>query len=318
MYIQNISVNPCRKGYRRLETSFYTASVAAQQQQYRLDIHGNNIANINTYGYRTKVPSFVHLMTQQIRNVPSTGGEDDENANADAGQGNGVTTYLSTLSFYTGEEEEGAAAVNTGEEEEGNAENDVPDMGWYPRGVGSRMIGTAMRLDNGGVLNTGRGYDYAIDGNGFFKLLDPATGEVSYTRDGSFTRSMTNLTDEDGNILWYLSDGNGRFVIGQNNQPIPLQDADSESYMLPVGIFGFENYDGLRSLSENRVQPTEKNGNELLVGNSILLPRCLEYSNTDLAYELSKVIETQRSYSMMLKMISTSDDIESTVNSLRS
>ena len=44
---------------------------------------------------------------------------------------------------------------------------------------------------------------------------------------------------------------------------------------------------------------------------------CLTH-NADLAEELTKVIETQRAYGMALKMVQTSDEIESTINSLSS
>lgn len=44
----------------------------------------------------------------------------------------------------------------------------------------------------------------------------------------------------------------------------------------------------------------------------------LEQSNADLAEELSKVIETQRAYGMALKMVQTSDEIETTINGLSS
>ena len=43
----------------------------------------------------------------------------------------------------------------------------------------------------------------------------------------------------------------------------------------------------------------------------------LERSGTDLAKEMAKLIECQRAYSYALKMVITSDEIESTINSLR-
>lgn len=42
----------------------------------------------------------------------------------------------------------------------------------------------------------------------------------------------------------------------------------------------------------------------------------LETSNTDLATEIGKVIEAQRSYSYALKMMITADEVETTVNNL--
>ena len=43
----------------------------------------------------------------------------------------------------------------------------------------------------------------------------------------------------------------------------------------------------------------------------------LELSNADLANELAKDIKSQRSFQYMLRMITTSDEIETTVNNLR-
>ena len=42
----------------------------------------------------------------------------------------------------------------------------------------------------------------------------------------------------------------------------------------------------------------------------------LESSNADLATELTGVIEAQRSYSYALKMVTTADEVETTVNGL--
>ena len=35
-----------------MNQSFYTAALGAQQQMLRLNVQGNNIANVNTYGYK--------------------------------------------------------------------------------------------------------------------------------------------------------------------------------------------------------------------------------------------------------------------------
>jgi flagellar basal-body rod protein FlgG len=56
----------------------------------------------------------------------------------------------------------------------------------------------------------------------------------------------------------------------------------------------------------------------LTVGEGTLVQGALELSNVDLAEEMTKVIETQRAYQMSLRMVTTSDEIESTINNLRS
>ena len=45
-----------------MNMSFYTAAVGAEQQQTRLDVLGNNIANVNNTGFCAKRPVFTALM----------------------------------------------------------------------------------------------------------------------------------------------------------------------------------------------------------------------------------------------------------------
>lgn len=61
---------------------------------------------------------------------------------------------------------------------------------------------------------------------------------------------------------------------------------------------------------------TDMNG-QLYLGTGQVQRGLLEQSNTDLAQEFIKVIESQRAFSYALKMVTTSDEIETTFNSLR-
>lgn len=258
-----------------MNLSFYTAAVGAYQQQLRLDVHANNIANVNTYGFRARIPAFSALMTGEVRAI-------DQDLN---------------------------------------------------RGVGSRLEDSETDLRQGPLTGTGRVLDFAIDGDGFFMLRDPGTGGLSYTRDGSFILSQYETQEESGaaeedagetaeeekTTRWYLSDGMGRFVLGTNGMPVEVEitpQTDLTQIDFPVGIFDWINHNGMTSDSENRINPVDKNG-RLGLGDGKLVQGYLELSNTDLANEMSKVIESQRSFQMMLRMVTTSDEIESTVNNLR-
>ena len=246
-----------------MNISFYTASVGAQQQQNRIDVHANNIANVNNYGFRAKQPSFSQLMTGPVVSI-----ED----------------YL-------------------------------------PRGYGARMEDAATDFRQAGLADTGRKLDYAIEGAGFFGLLDPVSGEISFTRDGSFTLSELKEGGADGEQVsrWYLSDGMGRFVLNMQGRRIEVDAETAEETdipELPVGVFDFINHDGMLSLGDNRLIPVEKNGG-VARGSGKAVQGHLELSNADLANELSKVIESQRSFQYMLRMVTTSDEIETTVNNLR-
>lgn len=241
-----------------MNMSFYTAAVGAQQQQNRMNIQANNIANVNTYGFKAKKPSFAALMNDNIRGI------------------NGAE---------------------------------------LPRGTGAHIVMAETDFRDGAIASTGYAQDYAISGAGFFALQNPATGEIAFTRDGSFTLSSAQRPKEDGEMesVFYLSDGLGHFVLSDEGTRIEVMNPLDRQ---PVGIFDFVNTSGMQHVGNNRFVPAEKNG-QVRLGSGELIYGSLEVSNTDLAYEISKVIESQRSFSYALRMVQTSDEIETTVNNLR-
>ena len=246
-----------------MNQSFYIGAVGAQQQLYHLNVHGDNIANVNTYGFKANRSYFAALMYQ---NWP------------------GVEAEL-------------------------------------PMGVGTRMLMTSTDYSQGAPSETGRALDFMIDGNGFFGLVDLATGDVTFTRNGAFMMSSlerdTGEVDENGEpimeTLFYLGDNTGKFVLNERGGLIQIDDPKGE---LSIGIFDYANYDGMVELDGTRYVPVDKNGN-ILFGDGKLIRGYLETSNADLADELTKVIEAQRAYGLALKMMTTSDEIESTINNLR-
>lgn len=251
-----------------MNQSFYIGAVGAQMQQRRMNIIGDNIANLNTFGFKADRTDFTALIYQNHR-----------------------------------------GAVDTERTE-------------LPMGVGTRLLMTSTDFSQGPVVDNGRTLDYMIEGEGFFALVDLATGEVSYTRNGAFTMSElmrpTGQTDETGQPItekvFCLGDGTGRFVLSDTGGLIEVTDPKEK---LPVGIYDYSNYNGMQQLDDTRYMPVDKNGN-LWRGTGILRQGYLEGSNADLAEEYSKVIESQRAYGMALKMVQTSDEIESTINGLRS
>lgn len=247
-----------------MNQSFYTGAIGAQQSQSRMDVYANNIANVNTTGYKSQQTVFSSLLYTNIENI------------------------------------------NGGEEK---------------RGTGARLMSTATDFTQGAAQPTGRPQDYMIDGDGFFALVDLNTGDVTFTRNGAFSMAEllenTGEVDEEGNPVlgskFYLSDGDGRFVLSDMGRLIEVTDPNA---VQPVGVFDYRNYDGILRLEDSRYLPVDKNGN-LLRASGELVQGMLEASNVDLAEELTKVIETQRIYSMALKMVQTSDEIEQTINNLR-
>ena len=49
--------------------AFYSGAIGAQQQMKKMEIQGNNIANVNTYGYKNEQPAFGTLMYGMVNGV---------------------------------------------------------------------------------------------------------------------------------------------------------------------------------------------------------------------------------------------------------
>lgn len=247
-----------------MNQSFYIGATAAHQQNMRMGVVGNNISNVNTYGFKAEKARFNALMYDTLK-------------------------------------------------EAGGREQRI--------GVGTALCGTDTDHATGAAAQTGRTLDYMVQGEGFFGLMDINSGEITYTRSGAFQASRmlrpTGETQEDGTPVMaeklYLTDGDGHFVLSDTGSAIEVTDPEEP---LPIGVFDLINYNGMRHVGGTRFAAQEKNGG-LRYGTGKAVQGMLETSNVDLAEEFTKMIESQRAYSMALKMVQTSDEIESTINGLR-
>ena len=128
--------------------------------------------------------------------------------------------------------------------------------------------------------------------------------------------------------VWRLTDNEGRCVLNSQGNFIQMDpdfvtanDSDPEAEnnflrYLDIGVFDYAIRDGLQHLDSTRFLATEKSG-PLYLGTGTVKHGILEMSNVDLAHEFVKVIESQRAYGFALKMMTTSDEIETTINGLR-
>lgn len=239
-----------------MNQSFYTASVGAGMHQSRLDVISNNLANVNTDGYKNKSSVFANLMYNNI--------------------------------------------------------NEAQQSRSLKSGTGIKIEGTETDFSQGQLNNTGEPLDYAIRGAGYFAVQSPVTGDVFYTRDGSFM--MSQPVDFDGEIF-NLVTKEGFYVLDSNEEPIEVKNAEEN---MDIGVYTFPILNGMESVGNGKFKPTEKNGlPEIINGEEVLEKGVVEMSNVDLAREMSKIVETQRAYQFAIKMIQTSDDVTGMINSLR-
>lgn len=235
-----------------MDTSFYTAAQGARARQTQMNVIANNIANVNTDGYRAQEVVFSDLMYYNMH---------------PQGQEN------------------------------------------WRAGAGSVIERTSSSHQQGNIVETGEQKNFAIAGSGYFMLLDPSTNEVTYTRDGVFEASKQS------NGEFYLVSNTGKYVLGRDQKPIVVKDGAVDKKT--VGVFDFQITTGMLFKGENEMQATPINGDPYLVENPDIRQGCAESSNVDIGEQMSKVIESSRSYSYVLKMLQTSDEIEQAINGLR-
>lgn len=243
-----------------MDLAFYAAAAGASAQQKRMNVVANNLANLNTAGFKREEAVFANLIYNEL-DPPALEG-----------------TQLIASS-------------------------------------GSQVAKTNTDYSLGELLPSGMPYDYVLTGDGFFALQDPATGEITYTRDGTFCLSR-QPGEED---IFYLASDNGKHVLDEHGMPILVTEENKDG-RLPVGVYRFRTNDGMLHVGDNEYAPTEKNGTAIAAENSeaLALQGYIENSNVNLADEMTYMIEAQRAYQYALKMIQTADEIESTINSLRS
>ncbi len=178
-------------------------------------------------------------------------------------------------------------------------------------GCGTRVEKTDTDFNNAGVQMTDDPTDYAIVGKGFFAVQDPANGRIYYTRDGNFRYSQR----QDGKF--YLVTEGGNLVLDKDFQSIEVDLSGADPELNNPGIFDFRIKDGMILEGDNLFSPVPKNGAPVLREDSTLQRGYLEMSNAEVSVEFVRMIETQRAYSMNLKMIQTSNEIEQTIEGLR-
>jgi flagellar basal-body rod protein FlgG len=255
------------------------ASTGMQAQQTNVDVISNNLANMTTTGFKRRRAEFQDLLYQNERRV-------------------------------------GANTSDTG--------TVVPAGAQVGLGVRTAAI---YRINEQGTLQqTSNSLDIAIQGNGYFQVTMPS-GDTAYTRDGTFGLAP------DGTIV--TAEGypvSGGLVIPTNATSITISAAGAvqasiagQNTPTTVGTLQlavFPNEAGLDAQGGNLFLQSAASGNPVTgnpasPGFGSVLQGFVEGSNVNVVTEISNLITAQRAYEMNSKVITTSDQMLSTLTNLR-
>ena len=247
-----------------------TAKTGLEAQQAQLDVTSNNLANVSTNGFKRSNAVFQDLL-------------------------------------YQNERQPGAMS---------SAQTNLPSG--LQMGTGVRVMATERLHTQGGLEQTGNSKDLAINGNGFFAVQMP-DGNTAYTRDGAFQ------VDQNGQLVTSLgypvdptitipADATS-FTVAKDGTVSVTQAGNSAAQQVgQIQLSMFINPTGLQSMGDNLYMETDASGtrNDSQPGTNgagSLYQGYVEKSNVNVVQEMVSMIETQRSYEINSKAVSTADQM---------
>jgi flagellar basal-body rod protein FlgG len=193
-------------------------------------------------------------------------------------------------------------------------------------GHGTRPSAVNKLFAQGSLQQTRNQLDVAIEGSGFFQILQPE-GDIAYTRDGSFK------LDRDGRMV--TADGYAlepEIVIPNDTIEVSIE-IDGTVSVLRAGqsqpdeigtieLARFINPAGLHAIGRNMVLETSASGDAIVGtagedGFGTIAQGYLESSNVSVVEEMVNMIVAQRAYETNSKVIQTSDEMLQMANNVR-
>lgn len=258
--------------------SLYTAATGMEAQQLNMDVIANNLANVNTSGFKKSRVDFQDLLYQTLRTAGST-----------QAQGMQVPTGIQV-------------------------------------GLGTRAAAIQKIFTPGDYQQTGNDLDLIIEGDGFFQVMLPS-GELAYTRDGSFKidgegRVVTSdgypvqpeitIPAETKDIA-IGADGTISVTAAGQNEPQELGEIQIVKFLNPAGLIS----EGRNLLVTSAASGEPITGTPGTDGLGTIAQGFVEMSNVKVVEEMVNMIVAQRAYEVNSKSIQSSDEMLSIANSLR-
>ncbi|SDJ01748.1 flagellar basal body rod protein FlgG [Salimicrobium halophilum] len=297
--------------------SMYAGISGMKGFQTKLDTIGNNIANVNTFGFKKGRATFQDMMSQTVSAAQGPQGEDDRNLG-------------------------GVNAKQVGLGSELNSIDNVHTQG--NRQTTNRSLDLAIEGDGMFALAESPAGDLAPGGEGL-----PEDAVMSFTRAGNFYldsdgaivngngkylvgQSTPGLdvqpeTDELGGIgTITIPNGAQSFNIQPNGEVNYIDEDGTTQVAGRVALANFSNPEGLRKIGGNEFQntdnagwingPEDGDGYEAANfnipgqnGTGSMISGALEMSNVDLSEEFTEMITAQRGFQANTRIITTSDEI---------
>ncbi|MDP1683191.1 MAG: flagellar basal-body rod protein FlgG [Burkholderiales bacterium] len=185
-------------------------------------------------------------------------------------------------------------------------------------GTGVRPVATERIHTQGNLQQTGNALDVAVNGTGFFQILQ-ADGTTAYSRDGAFQlNSQGQIVTSSGYVVQpaiTIPSGAISVTISRDGiVSVLTSGATSPTQIGQLQLASFINAGGLQSQGENLYIETASSGspstgNPGSNGLGLLNQGFVETSNVNVAEELVNMIQTQRAFEINSRAITASDQM---------
>ena len=254
----------------------WTSASGMAAQKLNMDVIANNLANVNTVGFKKSRADFVDLLYQNLRSP-------------------------------------GAATSSGGE---------VPTG--IQVGMGTKPVSVQKILSQGDYVQTKNNLDFAIEGEGFFKIL--SNGEELYMRAGAFKMDSEGyVVTSEGERLqpeFSIPPETVNFTVDPGGNMVALGPDGTELASAQLSLHSFANPAGLLSVGGNRFRPSEASGDPVegnpgVDGMGTISQGYLEMSNVDVVEEMVNMIVGQRAYEVASKSIKAADEMLQMANNIK-
>jgi flagellar basal-body rod protein FlgG len=196
-------------------------------------------------------------------------------------------------------------------------------------GLGVRVGSTQTDHGQGAFETTNNKFDFAIEGDGFFRVQDP-NGDFLYTRAGNFGLNANQQLVLGSAYNGYLVDPSITIppeavdvvVTSDGQVQYRTQDSATLTNVGQLQLSKFINPDGLLKLGDNLFKETDASGtaeigNPGQQGFGAIRQGFLEASNVEPVNELIDLITTQRAFELNSQVVQAGDQLMQTVANLR-
>jgi len=256
------------------ERALWVAKSGLDAQQTRMAVISNNLANVNTTGFKKSRPIFEDLLYQNVRQVGANSSQDTE--------------LPTGLQLGTGVRVVATEKLHT----QGNIVQTENSLDVSIQGRGFLQI----QMPNGDI-------NYTRDGS--FKLS--STGQMVNSNGMPLEPAIT--IPEDAISITIGTDGVVSVLQPGSSTPAQVGQIDTASFVNPSGLEPVGENLYRESVASGTPTIGTPGDNEL----GTLNQGSLETSNVNVVEELVNMIETQRAYEMNSKAISTTDEMLSYV-----